>query len=91
MLDVTSIQKLMHDLDAADKNSTDAFHAIINRSLTVLELSDRNLSRMFGMSVPSARRWMSGRGAPHPIIRPAIYKALKAVCLEKLYGPAETE
>lgn len=50
--------------------------------IAIQNVPDKMLSRMFGVSRPSVRRWKSGQNAPHPFMQEAVFEKLE----ELTYG-----
>lgn len=42
-----------------------------------LNLSDRDLAKIFQISLPTVGRWARGEAAPHPIGREPVLRALR--------------
>lgn len=44
--------------------------------LAIEDVPDRELARTFDASLPSVRRWKTGRNLPHPLIRHHVFAYL---------------
>lgn len=53
------------------------FQEILKKSETILMLSDSNLAREIQLSVPTIKRWRTGKNTPFPLMRTGIYTWLK--------------
>ena len=47
------------------------------RKLSYLGMSDYDLAKLFGVSVPTMRRWIAGEAIPHPAIHHTILRVAK--------------
>ena len=59
-----------------------AFQELTKKTETLLGLTDRDLARMFTISIPSATRWKQGVSAPHPLMMKHVYKRYKEKAIE---------
>ncbi len=48
-----------------------------------LEINNSELSQALGVARTSINRWFKGTAIPHPLVRPAIFRVLHALCQEK--------
>lgn len=58
---------------ADPKNDRQFMHLVIC-SMQELNLTDKDVAEMIGVSIPTVERWKNGKNAPHPAMRPVIYK-----------------
>jgi hypothetical protein len=66
------------------------FSRLFAHSLSVLEVDDATLARMFRVSRPTIGRWARGDSAPHPIGRKPVFDQLINLARLKLkYYTAE--
>lgn len=63
-------------LQKADKNDEAEFHRLVRDGFEFLALTDAAVARELDMSRPSVCRWRNGRNAPHPAMRPIVYRTL---------------
>lgn len=84
MSTLAELEILRADTQTADIQDEALFHVLMRRGIALLDLDDRALAHEFGMSVPSARRWVAGRNAPAPPMRPSVYKRLCVLIDQKL-------
>lgn len=69
-MDDTLIDRLI----SADPNDDKLFPSLVKESMETLELSDRDVAHAIDISIPSLTRWKNGLSAPHPVLRPHVYK-----------------
>ena len=50
------------------------FACIVKNCMMATGLTLTELAEEFSISVPSVERWRSGKTAPHPAMRPQIYR-----------------
>jgi hypothetical protein len=70
---------LLGKLEGADPNDNSLFKALVLEVMTTCDLSCADISRMFGCSVSTIRKWISGIAAPHPVMRKTVFDALANV------------
>lgn len=80
------LEQLESDLISADCNDETLFHLLVQRCWDVLNISDSEIADSFGMSVPSVKRWRNGCNAPHPAMRPHVYKFFASLCHLRRFG-----
>lgn len=61
-------------LETADPNDDRQFMHLVLASMQKLGLTKKDVAHMFGTSISTVERWVSGKNAPHPIMRPIMYK-----------------
>lgn len=96
MARLSELSQHYFDLLSANSEDPKIFYELINKSFKLLEFSDLDVAVRFGMSKPSVSRWKNGRTAPHPAMRPPVYKwfakrtkeAMDAICSEYNLVPA---
>ncbi len=77
MTRLTEFKNLSATLKGLDTEDTLAFHAAVDHTAKLLEISDVALSKLLGVSRPSLQRWRSGTHAPHPFIRAKLIELLR--------------
>ena len=48
-----------------------------------LQLTDRELARLFDLSVPTIKRWKSGESVPHPFAQDVVFEIIRKKAGEK--------
>lgn len=71
-----SLEQLQHQLRNADPQDEAAFHRLVNETMDALHLQDDDIARFLDMNLLSVHRWTDGRSAPHPAMRPHVYRKL---------------
>lgn len=66
-----------------DPERVDTFREVWVQATGALGMDDREAANVFGVSVPTAGRWRTGRTHPHPALIRAIYKRLSRMLREK--------
>lgn len=59
------------DIDKAE------FSRLFNKAADVLELSDRQIAKIFHLGRISILLWKSGEAVPHPVARPSVFQVLQ--------------
>jgi hypothetical protein len=59
---------------AADPEDDKLFGKLVRRGFELELITVKTIAQKFGISLPSAERWRTARGAPHPVMRRPIYK-----------------
>jgi transcriptional regulator with XRE-family HTH domain len=67
-------EKLIRAIQAPEDD--ELFVDVVRTSMDLLSITDTDLAERFGVSRPSVNRWRNGMNAPHPAMRPRIYKEL---------------
>lgn len=70
-------EELASDLRGIDPNDDIKFQLVLKKGVELFDLSVKDIAHEFTTSIPTVERWLSGRNAPHPAIRPLIYKWLE--------------
>lgn len=75
---LAELTQLRADLEAASKSPGDdeTFHALIDRSMRLLMLTDVDFATEVGTNRSSINRWKNGKNAPHFAVRPRVYALL---------------
>jgi hypothetical protein len=50
------------------------FQALVVRAMSELQLDDRDVAERVSCPISTIKRWKSGKGSPHPAVRPNVYK-----------------
>ena len=77
MPDSTSLRNFEAALQAADPQDAILFQSLLVEGTELLSLQLRTVAEQFGVSPASVTRWRQGKSAPHPALRPVIYKWLQ--------------
>jgi hypothetical protein len=72
-----TVEELIAALDSADPADDVLFATLVRESLPTLGKSFEDLAESMTVSIPTVIRWCSGRTAPHPAMRPRVFKALR--------------
>ena len=72
-----TIEEFMAALNDPDKNDNALFARLVSEGMTLLNITDKDVAREFGISRPTVDRWKDGSASPHPYIRPLVFKWLK--------------
>jgi hypothetical protein len=77
-MQLAELTQLRADLEAASRSPGDdeMFHALIERSMRLLMLTDVDFATEVGTNRSSINRWKNGKNAPHPAVRPRVYALL---------------
>ena len=73
---VRSFLTLRHAIEAASPASDKTFYEILAEGWEKKLYNEDELADLFGTSIPTAQRWILGFNAPHPAMRPVVYKEL---------------
>ena len=60
-----------------DYNDDVLFQSIIINFLNMYFTTDRDLAKLFSISIPSVNRWKNGSNSPHPLMRRWVYATIK--------------
>jgi predicted transcriptional regulator len=52
------------------------FSTTFQELMSYTPLTQEQIAELLGTSQPTVSRWISGQNAPHPLIRPLIYRTL---------------
>lgn len=88
-----NLDQLKQELKAGilDPQNDGDFHLLVKEAMEALHLSDTAVAELFQMSRPSVQRWTSGRTAPHPVMRPHVYRKFLALVEKVLVVTPEEE
>lgn len=75
-IDLERLTKLEESLKRANPDDAMEFRQLLNEGIDLLSLLHKDIAEEFAMSRPSVTRWMHGNSAPHPALRPAIFRWL---------------
>ena len=64
-------------LRTADIRDDAAFHELMRRGAELLGYSEMDVAEEFGVSRPTARRWLTGVNSPHYHVRKPMYEHLE--------------
>ncbi len=74
------VARLVSELNAADPTDNAKFHSLVQDVIGSLgidnEANIKELAKALDVSVPTASRYVSGKGRPHPAMRPRMYKIM---------------
>ena len=75
VIDLTSMKDLPPIKGSDPENESVArFSMTIRKAMEILRLSDRDVAHEFDVRIPTVADWRAGRFAPHPLMRPVVYK-----------------
>lgn len=72
-----SLFKYVTELSYADPKDVYAFRSLLEQGMELLQLTDKDIAREFGVSRPTVTRWRNGANAPHPALRKPVYTWLE--------------
>ena len=75
-IDLSKLIRFEESLKRANPEDATEFRRLLNEGIDLLTLLHKDVAEEFAMSRPSVTRWMNGNSAPHPALRPAIYRWL---------------
>lgn len=83
------LEQFLKELSETDIDIRDdeAFMKLLGEGKVLFGLTDHEIATQFEVSRPSVTRWLNGRNAPHPVVRPVIYSWLRKkakYCLRQL-------
>lgn len=81
MEDLLALIKYLETLSTTDDQG---FRTALNRSISLLELTETELAREFGVSISTIGRWLSGKSSPHPAGRKPVFEYLSDLAREKV-------
>ncbi|HEY8189839.1 MAG TPA: hypothetical protein VIF12_04090 [Micavibrio sp.] len=84
---IKNLQTLITDLTTQGRKeeiSESEFSAAFSQAAKTLELDDKTIIRLIGVSRPTIQRWKSGESAPFVLARPAIFDSLRKIAVDKL-------
>lgn len=67
----------VHDYD-------ELFYQIVNQAKGKFKLSAMDLAEIFGVSLPTVNRWLTGENYPHPTMRPAMYQTFINIAMHMI-------
>ena len=70
-------EEILNLLEKTDKHDDKGFIKIISGIIDANFLSEKELAHLVDASRPTIRRWKSGEGAPHPLMRPILFKEIR--------------
>lgn len=71
------------ELETAPVNSEEVFRDLFSRGVELLHITDVEVAREFGVSLPTVARWKNGSNAPHQAMKKPVYAWLKGRAEEK--------
>lgn len=71
------LESLAARLKIVNKWDDDEFEALINLDIKCFNISVYEISEQFDVSLPTVERWKKGVNAPHPYMRPMVYRFLR--------------
>ena len=74
------LEQLRADMNQAAGGDDDGFGWLVDRAMDLLCLLDEDVSRQLGVSRTTVSRWRSRVVVPHPLMRPAVFRVLSAMC-----------
>jgi len=74
--------ELLEDV-AGREIDRETFSQTFAAAIRMLELDHGAAARMFKTSRPTISRWESGQSAPHGLGRPAVFRELRKLAIEK--------
>lgn len=77
-------KELLDRLDVVSNDDNEEFAALTRDVMEFLGLSVRQAAHQFDTSLPTIERWMTGKNAPHPIVRPTVFRFFREDIIEKL-------
>lgn len=86
-----NVKILLDMLLIPENQSNERFGTVVQMALSLLDISDTDICCQFEMSRPSLNRWKNGKAAPHPYIRPHVFKYFRKVMEEKFPSANDTE
>jgi len=81
---IESYRSLQAELEAVDLDDASAFSRVFASAHLLLEMTNRDMATALGVSHPSIGRWVNGTAAPHPVMRRAIARWIRAQVSTKL-------
>jgi hypothetical protein len=70
------LQGLEHRLESPDTRDAKVFRELLSDTIDLLNMSLREVADEFAVSPSSVTRWKQGANAPHPAMRPLVFKFL---------------
>ena len=79
-----SISAILEHTEQRDDIPDAAFRHVFVHARNILELDEKAMTRLVGISRPTIWRWERGKSAPYPPIRPKVLEALREEAQRKL-------
>lgn len=76
MATIEDLNSYLEALRVVDRSDAAEFTRLLVLGMKLLDLSDKDIAREFGASMPSVSRWKSGTNAPHPLLRVPVFEWL---------------
>jgi hypothetical protein len=83
------LNELLAELDGASCDDAAQFHALVRKSVVVLDLTDAAVAALLNMNRTTVFRWRAGRNAPSPVMRAMVFMTFERLVRERLLASRE--